>query len=757
MPPQKGKSGRAAGDWSVPTVCAGLSEADQQVPRHGRIELPQRLDQLPLHASLTLAAWDFYNHIMDSFAHAIHQLQSGALQHPEFFAQLDRVLENAPESGGRLLEMLSEEHRRKPLPGEVYTQVQQRIGRLIAARQRRGGDDTYVQTQPGAHAAAQATSVPARRAGDEPEADEPERMKGVGDTLNGRFVLEECIGFGGMGTVYKALDLRKLEASDRKPYIAIKVLNVQFRGHPKSLIALQREARKAQALAHPNIVSVYDFDRDGSMVYLTMEYLQGKPLSQVLRAPGFAGMPYAQVLPIVTGMANALAYAHGRGFVHCDFKPGNVFLTDAGDVKVIDFGIARVFQKTEEDADVTVFDPGSLGALTPAYASPEMLEQREPDPRDDIYALGCITYELLTGHHPFNRLSSAQARGTGMKPQRPAGLGHAQWQALKCAMALERAERTATVARFLEEFSARSLGTRYGKPAAVGGAVLALAALGIAGWFYLGREAGPPAAATAEQGAQPPAPVAAADPAPPQESPPVTPVVAAPTAETLAAALARIPCAALLATPSGDAVDVQGVVSKAVGAAGVRESLAALPGVAAVHVNVQEVAPANCPVIAAFAPYWLAHRQAGGDAAVRLAGSPGNGAGALLNEGDSLMVDVATPGSESFMTVDAFLADGSVIHLLPNALALDNRAPPGHRATIGRPGDWRIGSAPGSELMVVLVTTPVPLFATLRRESEPAPAYLGELARNLEQIRARSGPGAIGVAFLRVGIAAPGP
>ena len=105
-------------------------------------------------------------------------------------------------------------------------------------------------------------------------------------------MLEECIGFGGMGTVYKALDLRKLEASDRKPYIAIKVLNVQFRGHPKSLIALQREARKAQALAHPNIVSVYDFDRDGPMVYLTMEYLTGKPLSQVLRAPGFAGMPY---------------------------------------------------------------------------------------------------------------------------------------------------------------------------------------------------------------------------------------------------------------------------------------------------------------------------------------------------------------------------------------------------------------------------------------------------------------------------------
>ena len=211
-------------------------------------------------------------------------------------------------------------------------------------------------------AATSARADPHGQAGpDAPPIPELERMKGVGDTLNGRFVLEECIGFGGMGMVYKALDLRKLEASDRKPYIAIKVLNVQFRGHPTSLIALQREARKAQALAHPNIVAVYDFDRDGSMVYLTMEYLVGEPLSRSLRAADFTGMPLAQAMPVISGMARALAYAHHRGFVHCDLKPANVFLTERGDVKVIDFGIARVFQKTEDDQDATVFDAGSLG------------------------------------------------------------------------------------------------------------------------------------------------------------------------------------------------------------------------------------------------------------------------------------------------------------------------------------------------------------------------------------------------------------
>lgn len=706
-------------------------------------ELLQKLDHLPLRASLKQGAQDLHDHIMDSFAHAIQQLQSGALQRSEFLAQLDGVLERAPESASRLLELLSEEHARAPLPGEVYTEVQHRIGRLIAARQRLGGDDTYVQTRPGSHAAAPARS-PAPRGEEDPSDTEPERMKGVGETLNGRFVLEECIGFGGMGTVYKALDLRKLEASDRKPYIAIKVLNVQFRGHPKSLIALQREARKAQALAHPNIVSVYDFDRDGPMVYLTMEYLQGKPLSQLLRAPGFAGMPYAEVLPIVTGMANALSYAHGRGFVHCDFKPGNVFLTDTGHVKVIDFGIARVFQKTEEDVDVTVFDPGSLGALTPAYASPEMLENREPDPRDDIYALACITYELLTGHHPFNRLSSAQARAAAMKPQRPATLGRSQWQALKCGLALERETRTPTAARFLAEFGASGLKSRSGLVAAAAAGSAGIIVLALAGWYYLARE---PAAGDT---APPPGETQARAPAAPQALPDAAPEAAlppTPTAASLTGALARIPCSALVAEHRADTVEVRGFVSKATGPAGVKEALLAIPGVGAVKLEVREVDPGNCPVIEAFAPYWIAHRQAGGGAAVRLTAAAT--ANPVLVEGDSLMVDVTTPASESFIHVDSYSLEGNVVHLLPNARARDNRAPPNFTATIGSLGEWGIGPPFGTE-MVVLVTTPAPLFDAPRPVSEPSAAYLAELAKRLEQFRLRDRAGSIGIEYLQV-------
>jgi predicted Ser/Thr protein kinase len=599
-------------------------------------------------------------------------------------------------------------------------------------------------------------------------------MKGVGDTLNGRFVLEECIGFGGMGTVYKALDLRKLEASDRKPYIAIKVLNVQFQGHPKSLISLQREARKAQSLAHPNIVSVYDFDRDGSMVYLTMEYLEGKPLSQVLRAPNYRGMPFEEVLKLVTGMGKALAYAHERGFVHCDFKPANVILTDAGGVKVIDFGIARVFQKAEEDADVTVFDPGSLGALTPAYASPEMLENREPDPRDDIYALGCIAYELLTGRHPFNRLSATQARDAGMRPQRPPGLNHHQWRALRCALAFERNARTPGVTRFLEEIGYRNPLLR---PAVlVSAAVAFLVVAGMAALHFVGGP-GPGRASTtaagADAGRQTPAVEPRAGGHPPVSEPGTpasgqmpatavrTPVEAAPapvapppaeapppTLAAVATALTGVPCAALVPAVHERSVRVEGFLQRSYGQARLRNAVAALPGVASVELALQEVDDNKCAVLAALGRYWVAQRLAGAGAAIRLNPASGKGGNRLV-EGDTLMVDVTTPNFESYVTVDYFELDGSVVHLLPNLRARENLAPARYTATVGSLGNWVIGKPFGNEILV-MVATPVAPFDALRPESEPAADYLPALERQLAQISKTRGVGAVTVDFLQI-------
>lgn len=280
----------------------------------------------------------------------------------------------------------------------------------------------------------------------------PSQPIGVGSIIKERFVLDEIIGVGGMGTVYKGRDLLKVEACDRNPYVALKVLNENFKKHPDAFIALQREASRQQKLAHPNIATVYDFDRSGNTIFLTMEYLEGQGLNTFLRKEvrPRGGLPFAEALPIIRGLAQALSYAHERDIVHSDFKPANCFLSATGTVKVLDFGIARVMKRSD-DAENTVFNPSSLGALTPAYASAEMLEGEEPDPRDDVYALACVAYELLSGRHPFDRKSASYARDRRMTPAPIRGLSRAQMRALTRALAFSRRARTASVAAFIEE------------------------------------------------------------------------------------------------------------------------------------------------------------------------------------------------------------------------------------------------------------------------------------------------------------------
>ena len=651
---------------------------------------------------------------MTSLAQAIRTFQSSGTSRDEFLILVDSALSVDDTSTGRLLEILREEQARTPLPGDLYAAVHRRIEQASLASHGANSDETRLQTSPGAlHQRISQPAAPAR----DFVISETDQVKEVGDTLNGRFVLEECLGVGGMGTVYKALDLRKLEASDRRPYIAIKVLNLQFRGNPKSLIALQREAKKAQTLGHRNIVTVYDFDRDGPVVYLTMEYLSGQPLSRILRAPEFKGMSYAETLPIFKGMANALAYAHERGFVHCDFKPANVFLTDTAEVKVIDFGIARVFQRPEEETDATIFDPGSLGALTPAYASPEMLEHREPDPRDDIYALGCTTYELLTGRHPFGRVPATQARGSGLKPQRPDGLGTRQWRALRTSLAFEREARMPTVTHFLQEFGdtqKRSSMSGTAVKAAVSAGALAVVAAG--GYFYASSHRTVPP----EKVAAVPEKVVVA---------PAMPVVPALSLATVAPVLASVPCSALVASVQDQALGVTGYLGRSYGTQKLRSTLDAIPGVANPRVQVQEVDNDKCDVLKLIAPYLTASRPA----SIQIRDHT-----TQLTEGQPLVVQVTTPPYDSWVNIDYYQLDGSVVHLLPNARSKDNQAPPNYAATIGSGGDWIVSKPFGSE-MIVLLVTPAALFDAVRPDSESRADYLRAVDKRLGELANKFG------------------
>ena len=263
--------------------------------------------------------------------------------------------------------------------------------------------------------------------------------------LKQRFVLEEKLGSGGMGTVFKAKDLRKVEARDRQPFLAVKVLNNDFREHPEAFIALQREAAKSQVLSHQNVVSIFDFDKDGEVPFIIMELLEGQELADLIRAyPN--GLPDEMAWKVIDGMCAGLHHAHEAGIVHADFKPGNVFVSPENSAKILDFGIARAAQMNQGVGDEEDFDPARFAALTPAYASREMLNGDTPEIRDDVFSLGIVLYLVLTGHHPYGRTPAADAAKEGLRPERPKRLSRRQWQILERCLRFNRADRPASVA-----------------------------------------------------------------------------------------------------------------------------------------------------------------------------------------------------------------------------------------------------------------------------------------------------------------------
>jgi serine/threonine protein kinase len=308
----------------------------------------------------------------------------------------------------------------------------------------------------------------------------------VGSVVRGRFELESMIGEGGMGVVYRAVDRLHKEMQDRDPYVAIKILNADLKRHPSALIALQRETRKAQLLAHENIINVHSFDRDGSIVYMTMELLDGKSLRAFVAENAATGLPAAEAVPMIRSMAKALAYAHDNDIVHSDFKPANVFLTRKKQIKVLDFGLARANPTAQPGAGPLLETP-ALGGMTPAYASPAVLEGREPTPSDDVFALALVALELLTGRHPCNHERPDTAHLQTVKATPLPGLSRAQRRALMRALGIATAPCHGTAGEFLREFDGPSRAKRTVQGAAVAAAI----ALPIFAFFAPGRGGGP--------------------------------------------------------------------------------------------------------------------------------------------------------------------------------------------------------------------------------------------------------------------------
>ncbi len=208
----------------------------------------------------------------------------------------------------------------------------------------------------------------------------------TGKIIAGRYRVDEFIGRGGMAEVYKVWDTR------RSTTLAMKLIHADLALDRAFLRRFNREAETLARLQHPNIVRFYGLEQDGEQIFMLMDYIEGKSLKQLIfNANGPLSLD--QVLETMRPLCQALQYAHYEGFVHADVKPGNVLIDKSGRVMLNDFGIARMAQTSTATLG---------GAGTPAYMSPEQARSEKPLPQSDIYSLGIVLFEMLTGERPFH-------------------------------------------------------------------------------------------------------------------------------------------------------------------------------------------------------------------------------------------------------------------------------------------------------------------------------------------------------------------
>jgi len=405
----------------------------------------------------------------------IDALQSGECTEDDFVRDVATLRESAPTLVWTILALLDQRYRLGHLPADLFRSIKTKIARhALEAR-----DDT-IELQPAAESAGRVTEHTAHpdTAAAEHSSDAdcaaqieqhqdapvvptapgalqsasltqpggsnaPSQVCDVGRVLGGRYTLESVLGRGGMGTVFKASDRRRLDLPEKNRHVALKVQDQSMSRRAD----LRREFYCAQALAHPNIVQVYEMHHDEDAAFYTMELLEGQLLSHVLERihPHALERPYAWA--IIRDVGAALTHAHSRNVVHGDLKPQNIMITDTGEVRILDFGASGTATRQWVTSDPLQRD--RFPPVTLAYACCELLDGQQTDPRDDLYALACLSYELLAGEHPFQRRRSTEARELGMQPARPKGLSQRQWRALQLGLSWRRENRSLLVRDWL--------------------------------------------------------------------------------------------------------------------------------------------------------------------------------------------------------------------------------------------------------------------------------------------------------------------
>lgn len=409
---------------------------------------------------------------MDNFKSALETFLKNELERDELAQQLEQALQQTHNNSEEIKTYLTDLHNANKLSLEDYSKLKNQIEQFdvvtrVPSRPKQTSPSPSMEPTNtfGGTQSSDSSSNHLSWTSSSQWDDSEEVVLKPGMIIRDNYRLEEILGKGGMGEVWKATDMLQEAGDLRNPYVAIKFLNRDFKQHPDALKVLVREFNRYKRLSHPNIVRTYELSRTGSTVFMVMEFLNGISLKKFIRNHSH-GVSIEEATSIIKGMANALAYAHNQGIVHLDFKPANIFYEPEQQMtKVIDFGIARAIPIKSEgdnqtpgvvvDGDKTTIIYKNLGGLTETYASCEMLLGLDPDECDDIYALACVTYELLSGKHPFNKQTAVQAERSKLSPNPINGLNRQQNQALLQALAFKREDRTSTVNEFLVKLFAK--------------------------------------------------------------------------------------------------------------------------------------------------------------------------------------------------------------------------------------------------------------------------------------------------------------
>lgn len=295
----------------------------------------------------------------------------------------------------------------------------------------------------------------------------------------GRYRVEAKLGQGGMGTVYRAHD------SQLQRPVALKVLPPEYAADPNRRERLQREARAASALNHPNIIGIYEIGSDAGVDFIAMELVEGRSLAELIPAKGMA---VKEALAYAVQMAGALGKAHAAGIVHRDLKPANAMVTRDGLVKLLDFGLARRTHVPDRQTS-TLTQEGSI-AGTPAYMSPEQAEGKGADARSDVFSFGVLLYEMLSGRRAFAGDSTVAILSAVLREEPPPLRGVPEELAAVVSRCLRkdparRFQHMDDVKLFLEEVPVAApvvSAPRRSRRLAYVGAGVALAVAGFAAW-----------------------------------------------------------------------------------------------------------------------------------------------------------------------------------------------------------------------------------------------------------------------------------